>query len=292
MSTLSSAATEQEVLEELRTTILDRLEQGNLDLPLLPQVASQVLTLTSDPNADASKLSSLIQQDQALATQILRIANSPAYMPRSPIVSLQQAIAWLGLSMLAGLAFSVSVQSGVFQIKGYEKEVKDLWRHALATGLYGKEIARRIRHNVENAFLCGLLHSIGKPVLLHITQDIRKSSENGTLPWPLVEALMSESHVPVGAKLAEAWQLPEPVKEAIMFYQDHTYHQATSPTKGAIITCLANHMASYLLDPSMIEEDVLRTLPVVQDLNFYPDDMNALLELKETIRASMECMIL
>ena len=113
-----------EYLEELRTTILDRLEQGNLDLPLLPQVASQVLTLTSDPNADASKLSSLIQQDQALATQILRIANSPAYMPRSPIVSLQQAIAWLGLSMLAGLAFSVSVQSGVFQIKGYEKEVK------------------------------------------------------------------------------------------------------------------------------------------------------------------------
>ena len=292
MSLSSSAVTDQEVVEELRTTILDRLEQGNLDLPLLPQVASQVLTLTSDPNADASKLSSLIQQDQALATQILRIANSPAYMPRSPIVSLQQAIAWLGLSMLAGLAFSVSVQSGVFQIKGYEKEVKDLWRHALATGLYGKEIARRIRHNVENAFLCGLLHSIGKPVLLHITQDIRKSSETGTLPWPLVEALMSGSHVPVGAKLAEVWQLPEPVKEAIVFYQDHTYHQAASPTKGAIITCLADHMASYLLDPSTIEEEALRALPVVQDLNFYPDDMNALLELQETLRASMECMIL
>ena len=292
MSISSFAVTDQELLEELRTTILDRLEQGNLDLPLLPQVASQVLTLTSDPNADASKLSSLIQQDQALATQILRIANSPAYMPRSPIVSLQQAIAWLGLSMLAGLAFSVSVQSGVFQIKGYEKEVKDLWRQALATGLYGKEIARRIRHNVENAFLCGLLHSIGKPVLLHIIQDIRKSSENESLPWPVVEALMSESHVPVGAKLAEAWQLPEPVKEAIALYQNHTYHQATSPTKGAIITCLADHLASYLLDSSTIEEDALRALPVVQDLNFYPDDMNALLELQETIRASMECMIL
>ena len=292
MSPLSSTAADQEVLDELRTTILDRLEQGNLDLPLLPQVASQVLTLTSDPNADASKLSSLIQQDQALATQILRIANSPAYLPRSPIVSLQQAIAWLGLSMLAGLAFSVSVQSGVFQIKGYEKEVKDLWRHALATGLYGKEIARRIRHNVENAFLCGLLHSIGKPVLLHITQDIRKPSETGPLPWALVEALMTESHVPVGAKLAEAWELPEPVKEAIVCHQDHTYQQATSPTKGAIITCLADHMASYLLDPSMIEEEALRALPVVQDLNFYPDDMNALFELQDNVRASMECMTL
>ena len=291
MNTPSSSVIDQEMLEELLTTILDRLEQGNLDLPLLPQVASQVLALTGDPNADASKLSSLIQQDQALATQILRIANSPAYMPRSPIVSLQQAIAWLGLSILAGLAFSVSVQSGVFNAKGYEKEVKALWRHALATGLYAKEIARRIRHNVENAFLCGLLHTIGKPVLLHTALEVRKDSDTKP-PWAIMEALIKESHVPVGAKLADAWQLPDPVKEAILLYQDHAYHMATSPTKGAIITCLADHMASYLLNPSVMEEDTLRALPVVHDLNFYPDDMTALLELQETVRSSVDCMVL
>ena len=51
-------------------------------------------------------------------------------------------------------------------------------------------------------------------------------------------------------------------------------------------------MASFLLDPSSIEEKALRALPVVQDLNFYPEDMDALLELHDTIRASMECMIL
>jgi HD-like signal output (HDOD) protein len=159
---------QQEKSATLRTRLITQLEQGSLDLPLLPVVGNQILQLSGDPNADVTKLSSLIQQDQALAGQILRIANSPAYLPRSPIVSLQQAIAWLGMNMLAGLAFSVSVQSGVFTIKGYEKEIRRLWSHALATGLYGKEIARRIRHNVENAFLCGLLHSIGKPVILHL----------------------------------------------------------------------------------------------------------------------------
>ncbi len=291
MSTLPSVETDQELLEELRTKILDQLEHGNLDLPLLPQVANQVLMVADDPNADASKLSSLIQQDQALAGQILRIANSPAYLPRSPIASLQQAIAWLGLNMLSGIAFSVSVQSGVFNIKGYEKEVKNLWRHALTTGLYGKEISRKIRHNVENAFLCGLLHAIGKPVVLHMILSM--CNETAMKPsWATIEQLMTECHVSIGSTLAESWKLPAPVCEAILLYQDHMYAQATSPTKGAMITCLADHIASFHLDPTSLEEEALRTLPVIQDLNFYPEDMDALLELKDIIRSSVECMII
>jgi HD-like signal output (HDOD) protein len=280
----------QEERDALRSLIADQLERDNLDLPLLPVVANQVLMLSSDPNADATKLSTLIQQDQALAGKVLRIANSPAYLPRSPIVSLQQAIAWLGLEIIAGLAFSISVQSGVFTIKGYEKEVRTLWHQALATGLYGKEIARRIRHNVENAFLCGLLHTIGKPLLLHLmitsgqTSEVRPS-------WALMESLIQEWHIPAGTKLAEAWKLPEPVQEAIRLYSDQTFHQATSPTKGAMITCLADHLASWLLDPSSHDEESLRVLPVVQALNFYPEDMTALLEQRETIQRQVEAFL-
>ncbi len=290
-SVLNEKETDQEMFEALRTIILDQLEQGNLDLPILPQVANQVLLVAGDPNANASKLSSLIQQDQALAGQILRIANSPAYLPRSPVVSLQQAIAWLGSNMLSGIAFSVSVQSGVFNVKGYETEVKNLWRHALTSGLYGKEIARKIRHNVENAFLCGLLHAIGKPVVLHIIIGLSKDTQ----PKPsrgVIEQLMNECHVQVGSKLAKSWKFPDPVQEAILLYQDHTYAQATSPAKGTIITCLADRMASFHLDSTSIAEETLRALPVVRDLNFYPDDMGALLELQDSIRTSVDCMLL
>ncbi len=281
---------EQEEREALCSFIGEQLKNGHLDLPLLPVVANQVLILSSDPNADATKLSTLIQQDQALAGKILHIANSPAYLPRSPIVSLQQAIAWLGLNMLAGLALSISVQRGVFRIKGYEKEIRTLWHQALASGLYGKEIARRIRHNVENAFLCGLLHTIGKPLLLHLlttsaqTLQVRHS-------WALMESLIQEWHIPAGAKLAAAWKLPEPVQEAIRLYPDHSFHEATSPTKGAMITCLADHLSTCLLDPSTHNEEKLRTLPVVQALNFYPEDMTALLEQGETIQRQVEAFL-
>jgi HD-like signal output (HDOD) protein len=281
---------EQEEMEALRSFIADQLGQGNLELPLLPVVANQVLLLSSDPDTESSQLSSLIQQDQALAGQIIRIANSPAYAPRTPIVSLQQAITWLGLNMLAGLAFSVSVQSGVFHTTGYEQEVRTLWRHALATGLFGKEIARRIRHNVENAFLCGLLHTIGKPAILHLlSQSPDRSAE--PFSWTTVESLFEEFHVTAGSKLAAAWHLPDPVQETIRFYQDDQYHQATSPTKGAMITCLAQHLASVMFGNSSHDENSLLTLPVVQDLNFYPEDITALLELRETIKPSVECFL-
>ena len=276
--------------QALRDRISQQLEAGDLDLPLLPVVANQVLMLSNDPNADATKLSALIQQDQALAGQILRIANSPAYLPRSPIVSLQQAIAWLGMNMLAGLAFSVSVQSGVFKVKGYEKEVRELWRQSLATGLFGKEIARRQRHNVENAFLCGILHTIGKPVLIHLILQAKTNSTESP-SWSLIDSLIHELHIPAGVKLAEAWQLPQPVQEAIRCYPDEMYSQATSPTKGAMITCLADHMASALLDPSSLDEDGLRALPVVQDLNFYPEDMDALFDLRDPIKTSVESFL-
>ncbi|MDH5564291.1 MAG: HDOD domain-containing protein [Nitrospirota bacterium] len=290
MALTSTVPTQQEEREALRSRMTIQLEQEALDLPLLPVVANQVLQLSGDPNADANKLSALIQQDQALAGQILRIANSAAYLPRSPIVSLQQAVSWLGMNMLAGLAFSVSVQSGVFTIKGYEKEIRSMWAHALATGLYGKEIARRMRHNVENAFLCGLLHTIGKPVVLHLILK-SQSNQDSPPPWTVLEPLIQDCHISAGTKLAEAWQLPHPVQEAIRLYPDDTYQQATSPTKGAIITCLADHLASYGLAPSSPDEETLRALPVIQDLNFYPDDIDALLELREGIQQSVEAFL-
>ena len=102
---------------------------------------------------------------------------------------------------------------------------------------------------------------------------------------------MEEFSIMAGTKLAAAWQLPESVQEAIQFYPDEAYHQATSPTKGAMITCLADHLATAIIDPTSLDEDAMRALPVVQDLNFYPEDMDAIFELQDTIQQSVEAFL-
>lgn len=91
--------------------------------------------------------------------------------------------------------------------------------------------------------------------------------------------------------MAEVWNLPPPVQEAIQLYPDHTYHQAVSPTKGTVITCLAGHLASWLFHPSSQAEEDLRALPVVQALNFYPDDMTALFDQRDKILHQMDVFL-
>ncbi len=279
-----------DTLEELLLPILDALNNPDLAVPLLPHVTSQMLLLLNDPNADASKLEKLLQQDQALAAQVMRIANSPAYLPRVPIESLHQAIVWVGLNLLASTVLSVSTQSGVFNTKGYETELKGLWRHSLGVGLYGKAIASLLGLSTENAFLCGLLHAIGKPFVIHTVNGYRKEAET-LLPWSVMLTVLKESYIEVGTTLAHAWQLPEVVQETILLHQDHAYHLGTSPMKGTPITCLAIHLAEVLYDPSIMDEDALLALPVIQALQLSENDMRTLLEMQDTISASVETML-
>ena len=277
----------QDSLDDVRCALENRIEKGNLDLPLLPRAASEVIALTSDPNADASRLSSLIHQDMALAGHILKIANCPVYMPLSPIVSLQQAIAWLGMNNLAEIALTISMKNGVFQVQGYIAEIKQLWKHALASALYGKEIARLRRHNVESAFLCGLLHTIGQPVIFREIVTLQK--ECGIdLNWEAMYRRMQEHHVRVGIMIADKWTLPDQVKEAITYYSN--YSVAPSFATLAMITCLADRLATHFLDPDVMDEHAVRDHPVAQDLNLYPEDLDTLLEKGEVILAGSDAM--
>ncbi len=284
---LSPTTDDDQVLEELLGHLAEKLEKQEFDLPPLPQVALQVLAFTHDLKANAARLTSLIQQDPILTAKIFQTANSAAFGSQRRIESLQHAIAWLGLNHVAGTAFTISVQTGVFNVRGYERQVKGLWTHGIGTGFYAKTIAGFIHQDPDIAFLCGLLHAIGKPYIVHTVNQYRRPTDP-QLPWTTMIQLMKESYIEVGRQLAKAWNFPDPVKETINLHQNHAYHLATSPTKGAAITCLARHLTSHLLDPEGIHED----LPVLQYLNITQDNMNALLDIQNSIQAQIETMLI
>lgn len=271
----------------MRAALAQRLEAGALELPLLPQVASQVVSLAGSDKADAGQLSGLIHRDPALAGHVLRIANSPAYMPKMPIVSLQQAVARLGLNLVTEIALAASMQSGIFRVPGYESVLKQLWRHSLASGAYAKEIARVRRSNVESAFLGGLLHAVGKPALLQLCTDLAKTLRVHLTP-AAVFALLDEHHTRVGLLIAQKWGLPKPVCVAIGFYAD--YRSATAFAADAMLTCLADRLATALLVPAAFDDITLRDHPVFADLNLYPDDVTALIAKKEMVLKVVEAM--
>jgi HD-like signal output (HDOD) protein len=270
--------------EALRAAVVERVASGQVALPLLPQVASQVGMLAGNPGTDAVQLSTLIHRDPALAGQILRIANSPAYLPRMPIVSLQQAVTRLGLNTVTEIALVASVQSGTFKVPGYEAELKQLWRHAIASAVFAKEIARIRRSNVEAAFLCGLLHAIGKPALLQVVANERSllaqsrpasaEADDHTATRALLPTLLDELHTGVGLRIAAIWGLPRLVVAAIETYA--RCEQTPQVTPEALITCLADRLATDLTEPGVFDDQSLRDHIVFVHLNLYSDDIAAL----------------
>jgi len=287
MGTDTSSIQGATAVEQMEAALTERIDKGKIELPLLPQVAGQVMTMANDPSADAARLSALIHQDQSLAAHVLRIANSPAYMPRTPIVSLQHAVAMLGVNLLSEIALTVSLKNSSLKVPGFEADVKQLWRHSLASGVYAKEIARLRRFNVESAYLCGLLHAIGKPVVLKTVVAIA-AEKKLQLDHDAIVSFLDGHHARIGTIIAAEWALPKQVSEAIGYYT--MYEQAPTYKQEVMMTCLADRLATYLVAPDAFDDQTVRDHTVYADLNLYPNDVDALLRLKDKMLGLVDAM--
>lgn len=272
----------EEVPEELSEALIDRLREGKLELPLLPDVAMQVLSMARARDADAHKLADVLQRDQTLAGHVLRLANSAAHAARVPIVSLQQAISRLGLGTLRDMVVAVTVRGKVFAVAGCADLVRPMWTHALAVGYWAKEIARHRRDNVESAFLCGLLHDIGNPVVLQAIQEIQRDQQV-RYPRRVLESAMQHFHGVVGGALVGGWNMPEAVIESI--YYHHDYRAAGAPKPMAMVVQLADLLSEWIGIGHGVtrSREEIEAAPVIDDLNLYPDDLERLLGMRERI---------
>jgi len=272
--------------------ILGKLvEDKRVDVPMLPEVASQVLSLSNDPDSDAAQLAKLIQSDQALAGHVMRIANSAAYTPNASMISLQQAIARLGLSLITDIAIAASLNTKLFKAPKFSKRIAEIWAHAVCTAVWGKEVARISQRNVEASFLCGLLHSIGRPAILQVIHDVTTKLDQEI---ELEEAYYLEErfHVAFGAVIVQKWGMPIIVQESVQFYQQ--YQQANSTSEQAMVVNGASKLARGMQTPdgAELENDLEQITEdqVFADLNLYEDDLARLIELKDRVKASMEAM--
>jgi putative nucleotidyltransferase with HDIG domain len=247
----------------------------------------EVMNLSASDDPDPRKLADLLHRDQTLAGHVLRMANSPAYKPRMPIVSLQQAVSRLGMTQLCEIAYTVSVQGCVFKVKGYENEVSALWQHTVGAGVYAKEIARTQGYDVEKAFLWGLLHDVGKPVILLALTELQRELDRRLEPSNMIAA-MDEHHTQVGGQLAVCWALPVMVTESIIYH--HDYRAAPTCAEAVMVTCLADYLSHHLADPDDFSEESVRQHPVVSHLPCSPDNLTALLDKREEVLQMIESM--
>lgn len=267
----------------MRRALTTGFDSGKVALPVLPRVSSRVMTMANDPNADVADLSDLIHQDQSLAGNVLRIANSAAYCIGEPVVSLKQAVMRLGMNTVSEIAVAACLMGKDFQTPGYEDYRKRMLVHAFIAGGFGKELARQKRRNVEAMFLCGLLHSIGKPVVLRVICDLQKGARSLLPPGDVIPLVEAFQHRAAGM-VAKAWGLPEQVRVTAMFHE--TPEQAPAFADETLMTALAARLATWVVNSLPDDAEDPRAFPEWEPLSFYPDEVDAVLERREALEQS------
>jgi len=264
----------------LRTDIAAR----RLKLPVLPNVAMEVLSSTLDDGADAQRLASLIQKDQSLATHVLRVVNSPLLRGSTEIVALQQAIARLGMVRIREIALTASLKNALPAKGSFQILMDEAWQLGLATGLWAKELARATRKNVELSYLGGLLHNVGSSVIA-----VELTNREPSLSLGDAKYLMASLGPECGAALVDSWKLPALVGTCIQFVGDFGSAPAN---QDEVATVEAGRAVAVAMRQDSIDEDQLVELDAVQHLNLYPEDVEELLAKSEQINLALESMIL
>lgn len=203
------------------------LERRIREIPTLPSVASKVMQILENPRSSASDVERVIMYDQAMATRILKLVNSAYYGFPRKISTVSQAVVILGFVTVKNLVLSISV-ADFFVMSGKNRIFNraELWRHSVGTAIAARILARKARFpQLEEAFMAGLLHDIGKVILdqyfpQEFAQVLQVAKEKNCSVYEAERAVIGISHAVVGRWIADHWNLPQLLVEVI-----HYHHQ-------------------------------------------------------------------
>ena len=220
------------------------------DLPTLPDIALRAMRLAEDPDWDLKKLERTIRQDQGLAARFLRLANSAFFGARSTITTLDRAINLVGITRVQSVLLAAGLE-GLHQNKKSNFKGKILWEHALAVGCASQHLAKKARQcDPEEAFMAGLLHDIGRPIMDDVFHDkygevialVRDGAAASFLSAE--QRTFKFDHTDVGYVVVSAWGFPSQIGEAIRFHHDPT--MAENAVGLCATVSLANSMCVKL----------------------------------------------
>ncbi len=180
-------------------------------VPSLPQVALKVLQLVSKDALSLSQLSALIAADQAFASEVLTIVNSPLYTLRAPVTGIMQGIIRLGLNRLKGIAITVGIR-GYMGSSLDNPALRPLWRHSLACALLAELYAPEMPMDVGAAYTAGIMHDLGRVVLAAAAPEeyanLLSSVGSQAEALKREKELFGLDHCELGRKLVIDWNLP------------------------------------------------------------------------------------
>ena len=269
-------------LVELTKTIVEYIDE----MPQFPEKIMQIQRLINDPDVTMGAIASLISDDVALTTDLLKLVNSVAFGLTKECMSINDAVKMAGLRGIQHLLYSVGTLE-VLQVNGEEQE--KLWDHTYKSAFFAYNIAKMQGKStiLEEIYVCALLHDMGKIVFSSIYPDLLQKI-NGmcaekNIPEQVMQSVMSGmEHQAIGIAVAEKWHLPAAIVNTIKYQYDpesapkEYYELVATVSFSEFMLQFMNDTISYAQIPEKLlqlhaieNEDQLRSLCETLNAQFH-----------------------
>ncbi len=203
--------------------ILNEIVSQAEKLEPLPPTATRLAQVIADEKSTISDASEIIKYDQALAADVLRIANSSFSASRRSIGNVRDAVIRLGSGRILEMLVSKRVKGVMKQpLAQYGYSEDDLWRHSVASAIAAENLNRYAQVSISGiSFTAALLHDIGKLIMVRVFPEgeMKKTwriMEEKQVHWAVAEKeVFGFTHADVGAHIVQLWKLPDAIENAI-----------------------------------------------------------------------------
>jgi HD-like signal output (HDOD) protein len=194
--------------------IKEQLDSETLNLPMFHPIALKLQGVLASKDFTIEQVVALIIKDQALTSQILRLANSAFFSGLAKVTTITEAVVRLGAREIASIAMLASQQNSYnsFSVSELKNHSTLLWRHAIGCAIGTRWLAERTgyKHLAQEAFIAGLLHDIGSLLILKVLEGLLLADPGGKgVSRELTTEIIVAMHTDSGYQLMQKWNLPE-----------------------------------------------------------------------------------
>lgn len=224
----------------------------------------RIKELIDDESSTIDDIADIILLDPALASTILKLANSPFFSYPGKIDTISKAVLVLGITEVYNLVIAYFATETFKLIKCDAQFLEEFWESSVDTALIIKYIGFKLRMpNAERLFILGLLHNVGELVMQQLAPEKAAKAANlssGQLPWQKQQAVFDFTYAEMSAELLKEWQLPFSIVEPIRYQNKDDFEFSTAETKLLYLAkrvMLANYQCSDIKQEHLISPDKL-----------------------------------
>ena len=232
--------------------IIQDFSAGKISPPVMPQVVREVQSVIKRKNSTAEDVAAVIDRDPVISLRLISVSNSPVYRGIQEITNVREAIPRMGLKETLNIIIAIANKSMYETDRAQFRILLDkLWVHSLASAYGAKLIAEHLKlDDSEKFFLMGLVHDIGKSLLLKAFTEV---SQLRNINFDIIQANIQQGHLSVGGVLLRRWGFDDIFIKVVTMHEDH---ELTAETEKEILVVHLANILTRTIGYSLFDEKV------------------------------------